>query len=140
MRQAVQQGSLVINSNDAGSPHRVALRAEIYAPDLAADRSSIDFGRSTNWTAIRIENRGNAPTGQISFFFTNNAFVLGQNGCGAGIQPRASCDIAVRFSGQGAGVITGILTVRAVSGVALSITLQGQGLAPAPEPAPVRVR
>ncbi|HKS57693.1 MAG TPA: choice-of-anchor D domain-containing protein [Steroidobacteraceae bacterium] len=144
MRQAVQQGSLSIIGNDAGSPHQVALRAEIYAPELAADFSSIVFETPRSPIAIHIVNRGNAPTGRISSFVTNNAFAIVQNGCVAGIGAGDSCDIAVRFSGQGNGTITGVLTLSAANGPALSISLQGQGLtpapapAPAPEPAPVR--
>jgi len=132
-RQAVQEGLLVIQDNAAGSPHQVSLRAETYASDLATDRSSIDFGRRTETPiAIRIVNRGNAPTGRMSFYFSESAFTLAKNSCGARIESLVSCDIAVRFSPTRAGDITGSLSVSAENGGSVQIELHGAG--PAPEP------
>lgn len=132
-RQAVQEGSLVIHGNAAGSPHQVSLRAEIYASDLATDRNRIDFGRRTETPiAIRIVNRGNAATGRMSFHFSERAFTLAANNCGAGIEPGASCDIAARFSPPQAGDMTGYLSVSADNGGLVQIELHGVG--PAPEP------
>lgn len=130
-RQAVQEGVLVIRGNDANSPHQVSLRAEIYASALATDRSRIDFERPTDSIAIRIVNRGNAPTGRMSFYFSQSAFALAANRCGAGIGPGASCDIAVRFSPSQPGDITGSLSVSAENGGSVRIELHGVG--PAPE-------
>jgi hypothetical protein len=110
----VRNGSVLLRSDAAGSPHSVTLSGTGLGPGASLNPSTLGFadqpiGTSSSAQALTLTNSGNATLNIGSIQLTGD--YLQTNNCPAQLQSGASCSINVTFTPKATGTRNGTLTI-----------------------------
>ena len=131
---AIENGTLTITDNSAGSPRTVQLVGQGAAAAATLSASSLSFpsqtvGTTSSAQGITLTNGGLVPL-QISHIQATGAFSE-TNTCGNSVGAGQSCAVSVTFSPTTAGVTSSTLTFTdSASDSPQSVTLTGTGGSP----------
>ena len=110
------------------SPADVAPPAALSASPPGHDFGNVEVGVATETVPWTITNLGGVATGSLTLANTAPNDIIVANGCTAALDPSASCTIMVAFKATSAGMRTGMLTLTANPGgaVTFAVTARGQ--------------
>ena len=127
--------SLVVSSDDPGSPDTFALQGSGVAPKLKVKPKRARFGPiavrgGKKVKSVKITNTGTAPlkVSAITLAGPKGNFKAKSKACVTTVATGATCTFKVTFNPKVAGKLSGKITITTDGGVA-TVKLQGVGLA-----------
>ena len=110
----LQNGTLTITDNAAGSPQTVFLAGMGMAPEVSLSATSLAFGNQGLTTTsaaqvVHLTNNGNAPLAVSGVRVTGDFSEI--DNCSGSIAPGSGCDISVKFSPSSLGTEASILNI-----------------------------